>query len=131
MYAESLEFLKIKKEVYVSKSDNAVKLLELPIKYLYVTYNGEKTVVDDETKIRELIVYIQNRENSRPLADGEETVPVYGEDIANAHIVFDLPCKLTWQIEMERTPFGTIWVHMPFEWGVYDVTHILGEYFDL
>lgn len=129
LYVERLELLELTKEVYVSA--NAAELLDLPIKHLHITYNGEKTVIDDAAKIRKLIIYIRNRENSRPIADGKETVPVHGEDIANAHIVFDLPCKLTWQIEMERTPFGTIWVHMPFDSNVYDVTHILGEYFDL
>ncbi len=131
VYAERLEFLEVKKEVYVSINNDTVRLSDLPIKYLHVTYNGEKTTVYDEMKIRELIVYIRNQANNRPIADSEETVPLYGQDIANAHIVFDLPCDLTWQIEMERTPHGTVWVHMPYETGVYDVTHILGEYFSL
>ena len=132
VYTERPAFLVPEETVCLSKSTKLdTLLLELPIKHLHVTYGKHKTVIRDQAKIRELIVFLRHAENSRPIADGEETIPVIDQDISTAYIVFDVPCDLTWRIEMERTPHGTLWVHMQFDSNVYDVTHILGEYFDL
>ena len=133
--------LKANEKGVIYKSSDAKQSWEdFPIKSLSVAIEDKRTVIEDKETLRSLVSYVLDDANrlTNPnvdVVDSLELWETHGEwlgDTGNASLYFDFPCNLYRMFHMEITKDNRVTLAFSLnDMYYYDVTHILGEYFDL